>query len=341
MLHQLCRYTKIVSWKFLNRRRYSKVIHLIIKDLFLLTETPFSKRVFLGFSSATKGPQALLENLMNGLLINGLSIKQVKTLNAKYKNESKMSFEVRYLLVPKWLSSPEVFLELIKTIKPRFVILGPNFLFDESILLSLIKIMSNQKIIGIVHTRLNQVLQDPVLNQIKWIEWDSGIDTCYWRPSLLQQRNRLVIYIKGNLSNEDQAMANSILNRYKKRVLVIHYGQYDIRSWRRILRSAIVVIWFGVAESQGIALSESWSTNTPTLVRIPKHLPNGKDFARLMTPLCGNFFDNEHELLVKVQSLINGDSNYKPRRWIKDNLRHERKSLELLEQISHLISGTE
>ena len=98
--------------------------------------------------------------------------------------------------------------------------------------------------------------------------WPVGIDTEFWYPSKMQNKENgnILVYNKGQ---DDLCMKlMPVLKRYG-RVNVIKYGKYTPREYRQALDDAIFMIWLSRSESQGLALLEALSMNVPALVWDP------------------------------------------------------------------------
>lgn len=103
--------------------------------------------------------------------------------------------------------------------------------------------------------------------------WWAGVDEMYWRgPAKADKFGRSIVIYQKNSSEEHCRNVEEIVTRFGWSPRWIRYGQYDIEQYRRALSEARFAIFLSQSESQGIALSEAWAMDVPTLVWNPKEL---------------------------------------------------------------------
>ncbi len=95
--------------------------------------------------------------------------------------------------------------------------------------------------------------------------WPVGIDTEFWYPSKMQNKEsgNILVYNKGQ---DDLCMKLMPVLKRHGRVNVIKYDEYTPRKYKQALDDAAFMIWLSKAESQGLALLEASSMNVPVLV---------------------------------------------------------------------------
>jgi glycosyltransferase involved in cell wall biosynthesis len=153
--------------------------------------------------------------------------------------------------------------------KIRFLLAGPNVVDD---------VLSE-----------DQIVADPAIDRYivpsEWVKrqteedlpvlrgrvlcWPVGINTDYWKPSATKtERDQVLIYWK----SEQQAFCDDVVKQVKElgmKTLVIRYGDYNVAEYKEQLDRSLFGIFISRSESQGIALTEAWAMDVPTLVFEP------------------------------------------------------------------------
>lgn len=94
--------------------------------------------------------------------------------------------------------------------------------------------------------------------------WPVGIDTEFWYPSKMQNKENgnILVYNKGQ---DDLCMKLMSVIKRHGRVNVIKYGEYTPKEYKQALDDATFMVWLSQSESQGLALLEAFSMNVPVL----------------------------------------------------------------------------
>lgn len=177
--------------------------------------------------------------------------------------------------------------------------------------------------------------------------WATGIDMEEFKPSL-KTKKFVLIYFKQRSQAELFRIEKSLKEKniaYK----VIHYGSYQEQEYKKLLEEARYVVWLGRQESQGIALQEALSTNTPVLVcdvdSVGHWVASQKEMA-VFTEAENNFtnttsapyFDERCGIKIKDLSAINGAidqierklNDFQPRRYVLENLNLKKQARDFL-----------
>jgi hypothetical protein len=153
--------------------------------------------------------------------------------------------------------------------------------------------------------------------------WYAGIDPDIWNVQKLPNpagRPRVLFYLKRpewKLVGECMELLDKLGIGHDS----IHYGSYTIDEFKEKLSQTDCVIFFVEQESQGIALFEIWSTDTPTLVWNPGYwqykMKNYRSSsAPYLTEKTGAFFRDVMEFETCVQQKVLAPAGFAPRSWI-------------------------
>ena len=157
-----------------------------------------------------------------------------------------------------------------------------------------------------------------------------GVDTNKFceRTSIID-RNKVFIYFK-NRSPEDLNMVTSFLNNKNIPYSIFSYlDRYNEQDYINYLQNSKFGIWLGSHESQGFALQEALSSNTPLLVWSVKSMKQEygstyDDIPATTIPYwdkrCGEYFYNFNELKNTFDIFLSKIETYKPREYILENL---------------------
>jgi hypothetical protein len=288
----------------------------------------FRKLTLSLYRNSTKGPSSVFENLVLGLYRLNISFDvtgEFEKLIYSQKND--------LILIPSWNKSEEELKSIISFARTKKIILGPNLEMSYSFLEFLTE--NPEKYSSVIVTnprkRSEKLVRWPL---VKWRSWPIGIDTQYWRPSkIAPKRNRKLVYLKvaeNSLSEREQFLIQQA--KESEEFDFITYGSYSPSKYRALLQRAKCVIWFGIPESQGLALAESWSCNVPTLVRSPSLATDVcETYAPFMSSDTGHFFNVDE--IVSLQEvartkLINQE--LAPRDWVIKNLSLENSVIDLI-----------
>ena len=95
----------------------------------------------------------------------------------------------------------------------------------------------------------------------------AGVDTDFFKPSMNRDSRKIVIYVKGvTIQSGIVPEVRNALASLGYRALLLVYGNYSISEFRAALDGAVAAVFLTRTESQGIALSETWAMDVPTLV---------------------------------------------------------------------------
>jgi len=151
--------------------------------------------------------------------------------------------------------------------------------------------------------------------------WPAGVDVKYWNIEKKNDPavNRFLFYIKRPEKNMLKA-CEDIAAKYNIQIAKIVHGKYQLPDFRNELTKADCVVYFVEQESQGIALSEIWATNTPTFVWNPQiwhyKMKNYKcSSAPYLTKETGAFFRDADDFEALINDFISNKLMFNPREY--------------------------
>lgn len=314
--------------------------------LYLISDTFLSRRfTFLNLGSSSKGPNTVFALVRDAAC--GLRIRHLVLATKDLKNMlpiDKKQTGVKYLLM-NWNGNPDELTAVIKEIGSESLILGPNIEMTTKLVDFL---NGNQRLYLKFLVPSAQVIQSlshshPGFEQLKTQIWPVGMNMKRWAPKKFHvaQEKSILIYIKGQTSESDQETIKMIQSLEHK-VEIIRYGEYSSKEYLSSLRRAEAVVWFGVLESQGIAMLEAWSCNVPTFVRVDCKCANhsaiwcssARKYSPFLKDECGQFFRHKDEVIDLIQRYLDNSNESRiprPRAWVRMNLEARKQLLLLLE----------
>ncbi len=178
--------------------------------------------------------------------------------------------------------------------------------------------------------------------------WPVGIDTEEFYFPEKRNRTQVLIYFKDRFS-EELSFCEDILNEKNISYSIIKYGEYTEDQFKGELKKSHYVIWIGRQESQGIALQEALSTDTPVLVWDVKNFGHSqwsqennfyleieKEYenctsAPFFDDSCGMVIDNKNQLKDAIFKMNNSYQDFAPRKFVQENLSLEKQALDFLD----------
>lgn len=183
------------------------------------------------------------------------------------------------------------------------------------------------------------VLKDcpALVNRI--LVWAAGVDTLYWNPHKNKyDSSKVLVYQKTETADFTKKVL-TLVSSMGFRPVLIEYGRYSEKDFRKELSDAFFSVFISRSESQGIALAEAWSMNVPTLVFNPGNFiymgkqENGVSACPYLTEQAGADWKTMDELKKCIEYLVQHRATYKPRKYVLENFSDERSAIHLLSQI--------
>lgn len=151
----------------------------------------------------------------------------------------------------------------------------------------------------------------------------AGVDQCIWAPLNLKEDkticSRVMLYVKGE-GNKVSADTLNSLAQSGFDVRVLKAGSHVPTDYKNMLEWCDFAVILGGSETQGLALTQAWSMNRPTLVYESESvIARGRDAAPYITPQTGMKWHDVEELREGLAAL----RNCTPRRWVLENQTNE------------------
>ncbi len=278
-------------------------------------------------SKNASGPKKVVENLIKGL----------EQINYPYIINGQLDACSRV-----WIHDDIDALMQITKIENIHVIVGPNLYITPK---QIPKYLNLSKIVYLHPSPwVIGLWKQSGFNRTKLEAWPTGIDTDIFLPSKME-KGYILIYFKERFPEELEYVKN-ILRTLNLEYKIILYGNYKESDYRNFLKQAKYVIWIGRQESQGIALQEALSTNTPILVWDVKNLGHWQSTpkneavfsekekvyseatsAYYFDERCGIICKNKEELKDAIQKMELEYKKFSPREYIVENLSIKKQAL--------------
>lgn len=202
------------------------------------------KEVNLHFSSTSRGPGRVVENLARGLVENGWNV---------YAND-----------IPR-LGTYQGCLQMVPAINSlgRDSLMGPNLFVVPSEWGEFCRRFNHYVVPGEWVSKMYQTY--PEMDHATIDVWPVGIDTETWLKSSKSQKNKALVYFKSRDSRELESITSSLRN-CKVDFRVLRYGEYEEKDlYEACLECNLCVLLTGT-ESQGIAYMQIMSMGLPCYV---------------------------------------------------------------------------
>lgn len=156
--------------------------------------------------------------------------------------------------------------------------------------------------------------------------WPAGVNDPYSHEYKRTKHDHIIIYQKNSPLPLFEQVKASAQNNFKK-ITIFNYGSFSHHEYLKTLGRADALIYLSSSESQGLALSESWIRDVPTLVWNRGYIEKGNfkfEGEDIAAPyLCeenGLFFSEKDDIEAIVMSFKNKLEQIHPRKWCQDHL---------------------
>lgn len=164
--------------------------------------------------------------------------------------------------------------------------------------------------------------------------WPAGVDTQYWTVDQTAERNRILIFDKRRIEDNPESVRPYVDHlRYAgwQVDVLTRCGEkgYTQDQYRALLQSSCLMLGFTVgSESQGIAWTEAWSCDVPTLIkRNTQQVLHGRHLKVSTAPYLGSqnglFFDDYDHFKVQICHFKKDHEQFTPRSWTLANMSDE------------------
>ena len=161
------------------------------------------------------------------------------------------------------------------------------------------------------------------------VAWPAGVDTSYWKPEITTHKSTILIYEKqrkGPVGPVEPYKKWMEAQGYK--VEIIKCGEYTLPGFLTALKRTQLMIGFVIDESQGLAWTEAWSADVPTLIwrniensiRGRRYITSTAPYLSINTGLFFDDFENFKIIFAKWESMKDA---FRPRQWVLENMSDE------------------
>jgi hypothetical protein len=158
--------------------------------------------------------------------------------------------------------------------------------------------------------------------------WPAGVDLLDWPMNHINHNHlrKVLLYIKSPSLMSNAQKYESMLRSNLVTVVKIIYGEYTSAEYKKMLSDVDLCIFFSTAESQGIALLESWASNVPTWVWEGGFWTSTRgdvypsSAAPYLNELTGNSFSSAEEFSDLLNSWEHLSKKYSSRAWVRKNM---------------------
>jgi len=167
--------------------------------------------------------------------------------------------------------------------------------------------------------------------------WPAGVDVSFWQPSFNHKPGKtILIFDKHSGPETDPSRIEPYVDYLIKQNYTVNVltrtdtVDYSAATYLDLLQRSDLMIGFTKfhGESQGIAWSEVWSVNVPTLIFQNEETEyRGRKFrthsAPFLSDATGAFFTSFEEFKLKFQAWEQGQLVFNPRDWVLQHLSDE------------------
>lgn len=164
--------------------------------------------------------------------------------------------------------------------------------------------------------------------------WPAGVNTQYWTADQNAERNRILIFDKRRIEDDPESVrpyVDHLRDAGWQVDVLARCGEkgYTQEQYRALLQGSCLMLGFTVgSESQGIAWTEAWSCDVPTLIkRNTQQVLHGRHLKVSTAPYLGSqnglFFDDFDHFKVQICYLQTHHEQFTPRAWTLANMSDE------------------
>jgi hypothetical protein len=137
------------------------------------------------------------------------------------------------------------------------------------------------------------------------------------------ERRQILVYRKNPVPVVDECILE--LQRRNYDVKTLTYGSYSKDQYLKELRRCAFMVGFSFSESQGIAWTEAWSTNVPTLLWYQDgSVHRGQRLSSSTAPYLSASTGMSFQDLPEFRSLLDrwnlASRAFRPRHWVLENM---------------------
>ena len=222
------------------------------------------------------------------------------------------------------------------------VLVGPNIFLDPSAIPSDIDLTGRVFLQPCEWARVGWLAQGFDVCPIH--VWPVGIDTAAFGPIVPADERKTVVVMYKDWQPAVLHQLNDVVAAVRAcghEPVVLTYGEYEEEEYVRVLHSALMIVWYGRVESQGIGLLEALSCDVPMVAVDMTRPPVGRDnngrnsdlvtsTAPYFDERCGVKVASPDDIPDAVQRILVERDRWAPRQFILQNLTLDRQAAALL-----------
>jgi hypothetical protein len=277
--------------------------------------------VVILYEYQSNGPGKVIQNLKKGLEKNNIPYKE---------NPIEIGYDDNVIAL-QWH-------HLVNSVNPENLLIGPNVCtlpIDNDFIMS-----QNYKKV-LVPSDWVKSKYSKWVSEDKIFVWPVGIDTEYFSDKSKNEKQfDCLIYYKRR-SIEDLKFVTKILKDKGQSFNIIEYGQYNEGYFIDTLSKSKYVFLLDSCESQGIAVQEIMSTNTPLFVwDVEYWADRGEEFKFKATSIpfwsesCGVSETDKGNLEKSFSFFLKKFAFFAPRDYILENFTLEKQSYSVIQNFN-------
>ncbi len=318
------KYAIIGNTKFLNNNLFYSFNYIVCNfELFFnkikKNEHEYNKYKFRKdylFGQKIYGHDTLLMSLVRGF----------KKLNVGY-TYNKITKDTEYVII-LWTDKKE--LKIIENFKKKYKIkcvctvpTACKYDYDYQYIIPQEKVVDY----ALVASEWVKKLYESKTEEKYWdkiVSWPSGVEIKQEDENVHTHKSKCLCYFKRLSINQELLM---ILNKYNIEYTVVEYSKYTLEEYYRILKEVDFVIFYqDYIETQGLAITEAWAKNVPTLIKYSENEYGGIT-APYMTDKTGLYFKGltDLEKIIKKYAENPDDflNKFSPYKYVEEEMSDE------------------
>nr|ADY61755.1 hypothetical protein Plabr_4181 [Rubinisphaera brasiliensis DSM 5305] len=255
-----------------------------------------------------------------------LTLRGLDRMRIRYRYDSLFFPDSSTSVLTFYNSPVRDLLTLRRTGRIKRLILGPCTLSSDSPFTQYVEQHADAIDAVLVHSQWSKYRLTEVAPGLSHLihTWPIGVDLHEWSPPRAsrprQERREVLVYQKNGPDPLLEEIAVTLSSAGFTPV-ILRYGSYTLKEYYTRLSASSFAIFLTKCETQGMAMTEAWAMDVPTLV-----WTNGRTLfdlhqhtCPLLTRSTGRPFDSANDLRTLLQD-NDWSHSCQPRKWIRHHL---------------------